>query len=158
MRPNFVIDMNPVVEWPVSVQLPRGGEFVAFGFTAKIKVMSETDYAALLASTVQTADEQDAETRETQLIKVLESNARVLPQLVLSWDVKDAAGAEVPIESLPAMLTGPYGRPLSVALYHAIAEIRYGVRIEDKPSASEKNSEPSPASGVSATAAADATN
>lgn len=152
MRPNFVIDMNPVVEWPVSVQLPHAGEFVAFGFTAKFKVMGETDYAALLASTVQTADEQDAAELDNKLIKALESNARVLPQLVLSWNVKDAAGAEVPIESLPAMLTGPYGRPLSVALYRAIAEIRYGVRIDDTPGASEKNSDPSPAAGVSATA------
>lgn len=157
MRPNFVIDMDPVVEWPVSVQFPHAGEFVAFGFTAKFKVMGETDYAALLASTVQTADEQDAATRETSLEKVLEANARVLPQLVLGWDVKDRAGAVVPIESLPATLTGPYGRPLSVALFHAIAEIRYGIRIDNQPSASEKNSEPSPASGVSATAA-DGTN
>lgn len=134
-QPVFVVDPDPV-RWPVVVEgIPvDGGRFGSFGFTAAILVLPESDYREILSeakdSTEMTAEE------------ALTENARLLPKLVVGWEGPvDRQRNAVPFtpEALAAQLTGRYGRQLGAALWRAVQEVRYGVRLG--------NSVPPPAAG-----------
>lgn len=144
--PLFVIDPAPTVRWPVKVSLPADGqpEGAEFVFEADIRVYSEEEFEALLS------DRPSADTAST-LVPILDDNALVLPKIITGWrGVVRPDGSVVPIDALPALLTGPYGRPLSVALFRAIGEVRFGIR-PDILGATEGNS--APPSGAGSTAA-----
>lgn len=152
MQTHFVIEREPSVTWPVTVELPQpGGRIAPFRFDAEVRVLSEDEYEAFIPAhgaddDVESA--QDAEIQRRTLREVLADNARVLPRLITGWHgVTAPGGGEVPIADLPAVLTGPYGRALSVALWRAIHQVRYGIPADDTPGAAEGNSAPSPAAG-----------
>ncbi|MDR1351488.1 MAG: hypothetical protein LBJ59_12080 [Zoogloeaceae bacterium] len=137
---NFKMQEEPTVWWPVTIRLPAdGGVFVEQKFEAKIRVLPESEYA-------QFSLREDV---ERGMAETLAENARLLPRLVLDWiDVSDEAG-HVTILRLPELLThSAYGVPLSIALWQAIAEVRYG--LPSAAGATEKNSEPSPEPGATA--------
>ncbi|MCB1908818.1 MAG: hypothetical protein KDH15_15740 [Rhodocyclaceae bacterium] len=152
MQTQFVIEREPVVTWPVTVELPRpGGRIEPFRFVAVVRVLSEDEYETIIpahGADDDVAAAQDAEIQRRTLRDVLADNARVLPRLITGWQgVTAPAGGDVPIAELPAVLTGPYGRALSVALWRAIHQVRYGIPAEQTPGAAEGNSAPSPAAG-----------
>lgn len=152
MKAQFIIEKNPTVAWPVTVHLPVAGKFEPFVFNATFAVKSEVDYARILPQQGAAEPDDDIEAGQEREIKarsladVLSENARILPQLVRDWNGPQAPdGTPVPIAELPGLLTGPYGRALSVGLYRAVSEIRYGLDLTG--GASEGNSAPSPANG-----------
>lgn len=139
----FRIVSKPVVRWPVTVKLPAdGGRIDARRFEADIRVFSEQDYAAALP----------AENRQCTLAERLAENARLLPLHIMEWyGVTDDHGP-LPIERLPELIEdSPYGVPLSVALWQAIGEVRFGIP-PDNVGATEKNSAPPPAPGATSAA------
>lgn len=143
----FVIDPAPTVRWPVKVSLPADGqpEGAEFVFEADIRVFSEAEFEALLARPMPAPG--------SAISVILAENAQLLSTIVTGWrGVVRPDGSAVPIDALPALLTGPYGRPLSVALFQAIGEVRFGVR-PDIPGATEGNSAPPSADGSTAAAA-----
>lgn len=158
--PQFVIEDNPTVPWPVVVDLPAaGGKTIAFSFDATFRLLSEEGYDQLLAKAepiAETPAEVVTKPTERSLKEVLTDNARILPQLVVDWTVKNAAGVPIPIADLAKTLTGPYGRPLSVGLYRALYQIRYGMDFSDG-GANAGNSASSPAAGAIPVAEAVAT-
>jgi len=133
--PLFVIDPNPIVQWPVRVRLPvAGGEFADFRFPARIRVLSAADYAALSP-----ADDSGA---TLTMPEILRNNVPAFQALVVGWDdIKDQDGNIVPFtpEKLAEQITGPYGAELSAGLLIALREIRTGARLG--------NSAPLPAAG-----------
>lgn len=152
MKAQFVIEKDPTAVWPVTVRMPVAGKFEPFVFDATFAVKSEADYARILPQQGDAAPDADIDAGQEREIKarsladVLAENARILPQLVRDWNgPQNPDGTPVPIGDLPALLTGPYGRALSVGLYRAVSEIRYGLDLTG--GASEGNSAPSPANG-----------
>lgn len=146
----FVIDHNPTVAWPVVVSLPQGGRYRQHRFTATFRVLAESAYAALEARSRAILDAIPERTKTGA--DLVEFHAEELPKLVLAWDgPTDPAGAAVPIDALPQLLRGPYGKPLALGLNRAISQIRYGIEADpddaDSPGASAGNSAPSPAAG-----------
>lgn len=162
--PAFVIADNPTVPWPVVVALPAaGGKTVSFAFEGTFRLLSEDAYDQLLAKDGPTVETPAGDTGgvatktvERSLKEVLAENARILPQLVVDWTVKNTAGVPIPIADLAKTLTGPYGRPLSVGLYRALYQIRYGMDFSDG-GANAGNSASSPDVGAIPVAAAVAT-
>lgn len=143
----FVIDPQPKVRWPVRVSLPADGGHADFLFHADIRVFAEDDYDALLPA-------RPADVDGRPLKDILAQNAELLPKFVAGWDgVTHPDGSAVPVSELPTLLIGPYGRPLSVGLFRAIGEVRYGLD-PDLGGASEGNSAPPSAAGSTADATA----
>ena len=142
--PAFIVKKDPTVPWPVTVTLAENGKLVQYRFTAAIRVMPEGYYAALLD---QDADEA---AQNKKLEDVLARNAQVLPKVVCGWDVSTDDGYPVGIDELPSMLTGPYGRALSIGLHQAVAAVRYGLAAPDAApveDATTGNSAPPPVTG-----------
>lgn len=145
----FVVDAAPTVRWPVSLKLPVDGGFADFQFHALLRVYSEEDYERLLPAN----PVEDTE-KATLLKDVLAANARLLPPFVVGWDeVLGADGLPLPVSALPGLITGPYGKALSIGLYRAIGEVRYG--LEPDTGATAGNSAPLPAAGSTADAVAE---
>lgn len=148
MSQAFIIDSNPSIWWPVSVSVPRPQGPVTQQFKAKIAVLSEEAFEELFAPQA-----DDVPAAEQALKDILARNARILPKLILDWDVKNTVGEIISISELPGHLTGPYGRALSIGLNRAINEIRYGLpsndNADDEPTegANVGNSERSPDAG-----------
>lgn len=140
--PEFVIDDDPRVDWPVNVRLPTdGGEFALFRFSATFRVLSETALDALLGRAKDDATEPDIETG-APLAEVLARNADKFAQVVVGWaGVKRSDGTTVAFTeaALRAQITGPRGVALSAGLWLALNEVRYGARLG--------NSAPPPAAG-----------
>lgn len=134
-KPLFVIDPYPTVDWPVIVKLAAdGGSFEEYQFTAKIRVLSPSEYEAL--SAVKAGDS------EPTWQEILSDNARKFSELVVGWDgPTDPDGNAVPFtpEVLAAQVIGPHGLALSAGLWKAVNEIRFGERL--------KNSVPLPGAG-----------
>lgn len=141
--PAFVLVSNPTVRWPVSVQVPvDGGASTEYGFTGTFRVLSESDLAAALPART----EEDLNKRKW--VDVLAENAECLPRVMVGWDVLDPDGRPVPIEHLPAALTGPHGKWLAAGIHQAILQIRLG--LPARPPAIEGNSPTAPESGSAA--------
>lgn len=125
--PEFVIDDNPVVDWPVTVSLPaHGGKYVDFRFTASLRVLSPQEYDDLIRGA--------NDGKDRPLPEVLQHNVQAFNRLVAGWDgVKDIAGNPVAFSQgrLAQEVTGPRGPALSVGLWRAINEVRFGVRLPD---------------------------
>lgn len=155
MKTQFVIDREPVVRWPVTVALPQaGGKIAEFRFEADIRVCSEEEFETIVPDHAEAPKAEEIEAKQEAAIKrrtlreVLQENAQVLPRLVRNWyGVCGPAGTPVPISDLPSTITGPYGRALSIALWRAIHQVRYGIPADETPGAAEGNSAPSPAAG-----------
>lgn len=133
--PQFVIDDDPVVWWPVTLRLPLdGGQFGEKCFQALIRVLSEERYVELL-------DNYEV-AKGAQVRDVLADNAMRFVPHVAGWKLTNAAGGAVPfsVERLQALAVGPHGGPLAEGLWRAIAEVRFGERLG--------NSAPPPASGA----------
>lgn len=126
--PVFVITPEPV-PWPVDVRVPAaGGTFITRRFTARINVLSESDYQRLLDAPA--ADPAAPEKTEKEH---LEDNARLFPSFIAGWgkDVQTPDGQPVPfsIQALADLVTGPYGKAVSAGLWRAVSEVRHGVRL-----------------------------
>ena len=146
MKTRFVIEKEPTVVWPVTVEIPAGGQLEKHRFEATFRVLPEAAYAEIEAQ-VATVLEKIAASKG-RMNELVARNAELLPPLVVSWDGPQAEdGTPVPVGDLPALLTGPYGAPLAKGLSRAINQIRLGVPAEDVASAAEGNSAPSPAAG-----------
>lgn len=130
-KPLFVIDPNPTVDWPVVVRLPAdGGMFEEYQFTAKIRVLSAAEYAAL--SEVTAPPVAAEENLPMTMLELLQDNARKFGELVVGWQgPTDKDGKAVPFspEVLTEQITGPHGAGLSAGLWVAIREIRSGTRL-----------------------------
>ena len=143
--------------WPVTVTLMEAdaagvvheventfvGHFRAFTEEDFEAVMKESAVAvpALLATGAETSSSQE---ERLPLPVVLQRNAFIFSRLMVGWgtEVRDEHGASIPYsaEALSALVTGPDGRAVSIALNTALSQIRFGV-------APEKNVETSPAPG-----------
>lgn len=134
--PKFVIDSDPVVEWPVIVSMPiDGGSFADFQLTAVIRVLSPQEFEALTAA----ASSGAGPTRDQD---ILAQNAEIFGKLIRGWsEVLDQAGNQIPFspEALTAVTTGAHGLRFSAAMWKAIGEVRWGAPL--------KNSVPPPAGG-----------
>lgn len=128
-KPLFVIDNDPIVSWPVIVSLPAaGGTFEQYQFTALMRVLSPSEYESLLD------DARDTGEGATRLSAIVTRNAPVFQRLITGWEgVSDREGNAVVYspEKLVEQITGPRGPALSVGLWRAINEIRYGKRLDD---------------------------
>ncbi len=136
-KQEFYIDANPAVWWPVSVSTPHPQGPVTQTFRAKIAILSEEAYDELFSEKA-----GDKPAAEQTLKDILARNARLLPKIVLDWELKNSAGENVSISSLAAILTGPYGRSISIGLNRAVNEVRYGLPATDDnepESQNEKN-------------------
>lgn len=128
--PLYVIDDDPQVDWPVQVRLPvDGGDYAVFRFTVRLRVLSESGYTQLLAEPL-TADGKPI--TDEPMAVTLARNAERFAQVVTGWEgVARTDGSAVPftLEALRTQVTGPRGVWLSVGLYQAINEVRYGARL-----------------------------
>lgn len=126
-KPLFVIDNDPVIEWPVIVKLPTaGGIFAEHQFEVTMRVLSPAEYEELFQSEKQEGDSV------LKISEVVKQNVPVFQRLIVGWKgVKDSAGNEVPFtsEKLAEQVTGPRGPALSAGLWNAVNEIRYGTRL-----------------------------
>ncbi|NTV10483.1 MAG: hypothetical protein HGA47_06875 [Zoogloea sp.] len=138
----FFLDEAPVVEWPVRVRIATAAGFAERGFTGRFRLYSEAEYEDMSPKPELDADGKPL---ERSLKTILAENASILPRLLIGWDVKTPAGEPVPIEALPAHLTGPNGRALSSGIWSAVTELRYG--IDFSGGASSGNSGKPPAAG-----------
>jgi hypothetical protein len=137
--PVFVVTSAPV-PWPVDVRVPAaGGEFVTQRFTALIKVLSEAEYQTLLAvpepapaKPAPDAPAAPAAPEKTEK-EHLEDNAQLFPSFIAGWgtDVQTPDGKPVPfsVQALKDVVTGPHGKAVSAGLWHAVYEVRHGVRL-----------------------------
>lgn len=128
--PLYVIDDDPQVDWPVQVRLPvDGGDFAVFEFTVRLRVLSEAGYTSLLATP---AAVEGQAIDDEPMPATLARNAERFAQVVTGWEgVTRADGSAVPFtpEALRAQVTGPRGVWLSIGIYQAINEVRYGARL-----------------------------
>lgn len=132
----FIIEDEPTVEWPVTVMLPvAGGNFLPFRFNVTMKVLSPEQYESLFGDLP----------KDAQMSAVLQANVEKFQQVIVGWDesVKDRSGNPVIYtpEVLAAQITGPRGPALSVGLWRAINEVRFGARVDGaiQPGAVEGN-------------------
>jgi hypothetical protein len=139
-KPMFVIDNDPIVDWPVIVKLPAaGGTFEEYRFTALMRVLSPAEYEALLS------DAPAAAADEMKLSEIIKLNAPIFQRLITGWEgVNDRDGNAVVYtpEKLAEQITGPRGPALSRGLWRAISEVRFGKRLTDgteKDGAATKN-------------------
>ena len=130
-KPQFVIDNDPIVDWPVIVKLPSaGGTFGDYQFTASMRVLSPKEYEALFATAPGTIKHDDG--LEPKLSEIVELNAPIFQRLITGWDgVNDRDGNAVAYtpEKLAEQITGPHGPALSAGLWRAISEVRFGARL-----------------------------
>ncbi|TXT23898.1 MAG: hypothetical protein FD134_1867 [Gallionellaceae bacterium] len=124
--PLFVIDDAPEVEWPITVSLPAdGGRFADYRFTARMRVLAPQEYEDLL---------RDTGGEEQPLAEVLKHNTQVFNRVITGWSgVQDSAGSPIAFTNgrLAQEINGPRGPALSVGLWRAINEVRYGRRLPD---------------------------
>lgn len=129
--PLFVIDDDPQVDWPVHVRLPvDGGKFAVFEFTVRMRVLSEEGYLALLADPAVAGGETEAAPRP--IAEQLALNAERFGKVIIGWQGPARLdGTPVPFsaDELHRQVTGPRGVWLSMGLYQAINEVRYGARL-----------------------------
>lgn len=144
--PPFVLIADPVVEWPVRVQIPLDGGFQEQEFIGRFRVLPEEAFAALFP------DRKPAELAERLWTDVLTENAKAIPQVLVGWNVRDEKGKPVSIHVLPELLVGPYGKWLAAGLRTAIMQIRVGIPATRTPGATEGNSQPAPDTGSGAQA------
>lgn len=125
----FVIDNDPIVPWPVIVELPAaGGTFVKYQFTVLMRVLSPLEYEALFA------DAPDAKGNAPKISEIVKLNTPIFQRLITGWEgVTDRDGNAVTYtpEKLAEQITGPYGPALSAGLWRAISEVRFGKRLTD---------------------------
>ncbi len=129
-KPLFVIDNDPVVDWPVIVSLPSaGGTFKEFQFDVSMHVLSPDEYEQLFKTA---AEEKDAVT--VPMSEVLKRNVPIFQRIITGWTgVADRDGNTVPYspEKLAEQITGKRGPALSAGIWRAINEVRYGMRMPD---------------------------
>lgn len=133
-KPQFIIDDDPIVEWPVIINLPStGGTFNKHQFSVLMRVLSPAEYEKLFAAAPATVKNDESLTAETpKLSEIVQLNAPIFQRLITDWNgVNDREGNPVAYtpEKLAEQITGPRGPALSVGLWHAINEIRYGARL-----------------------------
>ncbi len=120
----FKIVRSNVILWPVSIELPvDGGEMQAVESQVKFKRLPEAEYLALI--------EQHKPDDNAPYSMVLQSDAAVLREVVVDWpDLADEDGNPLAFSQahLAQMLTGPDGRCISMGLFKAYNEIRFGSR------------------------------
>ena len=130
-KPQFVIDNDPIVDWPVIVKLPSaGGTFGDYQFTASMRVLSPKEYETLFADAPGTIQHDDG--LEPKLSEIVELNAPIFQRLITGWaGVNDRDGNTVPYtpEKLAEQINGPRGPALSAGLWRAISEVRFGARL-----------------------------
>jgi hypothetical protein len=139
-----VIDDEPVVQWPVIVNLPQaGGTFNEFQFPMEFRVLSPAEFEALVKDTggASKPDGSDLSAapkltapKPPNLSEVVLANVPIFQKIVTGWSgVKDRAGNEVAYtpEKLAEQITGPRGPALSAGIWRAISEIRYGTRLNN---------------------------
>lgn len=131
-KPQFVIDNDPVIAWPVIVCLPSdGGEFAEYQFTVFLRVLSPADYETLFAD-APGAIKKDEMT--LKLSEIVQLNVPIFQRLVTGWDgIKDQSGVAVNYtpDLLSEQINGPYGSALSAGLWRAINEVRFGARLKN---------------------------
>lgn len=132
-KPRFVIDNDPIVDWPVIVHLPSDGKFDEYQFTVSMRVLSPAEYEQLFAAAPGIVKKDDALTDEPpKLSEIVQLNAPIFQRLITGWDgVNDREGNAVAYtpEKLAEQITGPRGPALSAGLWRAINEVRYGARL-----------------------------
>jgi hypothetical protein len=130
-KPLFVIDNDPIVDWPVIVSLPAaGGTFEEYQFTVSMRVLSPKEYEALFADAPGTVKNKKDVT--PKISEIVQLNAPIFQRLITGWQgVNDRAGnaVEYTPEKLAEQVTGPCGPALCAGLWRAISEIRYGARL-----------------------------
>lgn len=126
-KPLFVIDNDPIVDWPVIVALPTsGGKFAEYQFTVSMHVLSPSEYEALFDEAQDTAEDK------VKLSAIVKLNAPIFQRLITGWQgVSDREGNAVAYtpEKLAEQVTGAHGPALSAGLWRAISEIRFGARL-----------------------------
>lgn len=130
-QPLFVIDDDPIVDWPVIVRLPEaGGAFGEYRFTVQMRVLPAAEYEALFEQASNASEHAGARTEA--LSAILRANVPVFQRLITGWkEVCDRAGHPVPFspEKLAEQVTGPRGAALSVGIWRAVNEVRHGARL-----------------------------
>lgn len=130
-KPQFVIDDDPVVDWPVIVKVPAdGGTFNEFQFTVSMHVLSPKEYEQLFADAP--GNIKNEGDKAPMMSEILAENVPIFQRMVTGWSgVTDKNGSEVGYtpERLAEQLVGKRGRELSAGLWRAINEIRYGARL-----------------------------
>lgn len=141
-KPLFVIDNDPIVDWPVIVKLPAaGGTFDEYQFTVSMRVLAPSAYEALF-SEAPGAVKSDAGTDDGEIKKlpnkplseIVQLNTPIFQRIVTGWSgITDRDGNTVAYspEKLAEQITGPRGPALSTGLWRAISEVRYGIRMSD---------------------------
>jgi len=128
-KPLFMIDDDPVVDWPVTVKLPAdGGKFNEYQFTASMRVLTADEYEALFAEAPGNIAEGES---LPPLSVVLKCNVPLFQRVLTGWKgVADRNGEVLYTpEKLAEQVTGKYGAALSAGLWKAVSEIRYGARL-----------------------------
>lgn len=127
IKPLFIVDDNPVVVWPVIVELPvSGGTYGEFKFDVSMKVLSPEEYERLFE------DDASPSVSAEPISAVLLRNVQIFQRLVTGWDgVRDKNGNPVLFtpQKLAEQVTGSRGPALSRGLWRAISEVRYGARL-----------------------------
>lgn len=130
-KPQFVIDDDPIVDWPVTVKVPTdGGEFTEYQFSVSMRVLAPKEYEQLFDAAPGTV--KDDEGLDHKISEVVALNAPIFQRLITGWQgVNDRVGNAVAYtpEKLAEQVTGPRGPALSAGLWRAIGEVRYGARL-----------------------------
>jgi hypothetical protein len=129
-KPLFVIDNDPIVDWPVIVKLPvSGGTFEEHHFDVSMRVLSPDEYEQLFKDAPgNIKDGQDV----PAMSAVIKLNAPIFQRLITGWNkVSDKDGNAVAYspERLAEQISGPRGPALSLGIWRAISEVRYGARL-----------------------------
>ena len=139
-KPLFIIDNDPIVDWPVIVKLPvAGGTFGKYQFTVSLRVLSPKEYEELFeenlpvpVSAPAAADSATPPKAAPLMSEIVQLNAPMFQRLITGWvGVNDRDGNAVIYtpEKLAEQITGPRGPALSAGLWRAIREVRYGARL-----------------------------
>ena len=135
--------------WPVTITLMEADAAgvvheVKNTFVGHFRPFTEEEFEAVMKESALIVPAPDAQEERLPMPVVLKRNAFIFSRLLVGWgpEVRDEHGASVPYsaEALSALVTGPDGRAVSIALNTALTQIRHGV-------APEKNVETSPAPG-----------
>lgn len=129
-KPLFVIDSDPVVDWPVIVKLPAaGGTFAEYQFEVSVRVLSPAEYEQLFKDAPGNLKDGDEVPAMSAVVKL---NEPIFQRLITGWNkVNDKDGNPVAYspEKLAEQITGPRGPALSLGIWRAISEVRYGARL-----------------------------
>lgn len=149
-KPLFVIDADPIIEWPVLVKLlAAGGTFKESQFTVSMHVLSPVEYEKLFAESIATVSAPKGDVAAPGLtespgvaVKItsaapklsvaLQDNIPAFKRLITGWSgIKDGAGNDIVFspEKLVELITGPYGLAMSTGIWRAINEIRFEARL-----------------------------